>query len=118
MGYDLHVTRAEDWKLSSAHAITVTEWQDQITWDPDLRADTKNGPNSVVWADAEGAVRGWFDWSGGAVYTTDPDQATVGKLLEIAERLSARVQGDHGEFYETLHDWSPGTSQPAQPPAN
>jgi hypothetical protein len=117
MGYDLHITRTADWTQSSTRAITIAEWHDQITWDPDLRLDSENGPNSAHWVDSAGTVLGWLDWADGAVYTTDPDHATVGKLLEIAERLGARVQGDRGEFYETLHDWLPSAHPALQPPA-
>ena len=105
MGYDLHATRAEHWTSSAGLEIPETQWHAVISTDPELRSDGENGPNAVVWLDAAGGERGWFDWYAGAIYTTNPDQARVGKLLEIAERLGARVQGDRGEFYETAEDW-------------
>lgn len=108
MGYDLHLTRAEDWKDSSRQEITAVEWNDAVTADPNLRPDQENGPHAAVWLGPGGAVKGWFDWSAGAVYTTNPDRPSVAKMLELAKRLRARVQGDHGEFYESANDWAVG----------
>jgi hypothetical protein len=38
------------------------------------------------------------------VFTKDPDRATLAKMLRLAGRLGAKVQGDDGEFYETPED--------------
>lgn len=105
MGYDLHVTRASHWTRTAGSQITEDEWTKVSTADPDLQQDQSNGANAVVWVDAEGQRRGWFDWYDGVVYTTDPDRATVAKLMELATRLGARVQGDSGEFYAAVEDW-------------
>ena len=105
MGYDLHVTRADHWASSSGCEISVDAWQKLIAGDPHLRVDGENGPHAVVWLNVSGASRGWFDWHGGAVYTTNPDRETVRKLLAMAQLLDARVQGDEGEFYEKAEDW-------------
>ena len=32
-------------------------------------------------------------------------KSTLGKLLEMARQLKARVQGDEGELYKTTDDW-------------
>jgi hypothetical protein len=69
--------------------------------DPELVADRANGPHAARFGGT-----GWFDWYEGNVFTTDPDHATVGKMLAVAERLSAAVQGDEGEFYESASQWS------------
>ncbi len=108
MGYDLHATRANHWIRSAGHEISAAEWGEVITWDPDLQRDKSHGTHAVVWVDREGTNRGWFDWYDGAVYTTDPNGATVEKLLELATRMKARVQGDADEFYEKIEDWDTG----------
>ena len=109
MGYDLHVTRADHWTDAVGHEITTDEWGDVIRWDPDLHPDRTNGPNAVTWIDNAQGHRGWFDWSNGVVYTSDPNPATVEKMITLASRLEARVQGDNGEFYEGASDWPPRT---------
>ncbi|MAG58433.1 MAG: hypothetical protein CMJ83_19265 [Planctomycetes bacterium] len=106
MGYDLHVTRAEHWTKSASQEISATEWGDAVFADPNLRPDSTNGPHAVLWLGPAGAVKGWFDWCAGAVYTTNPDRPLVAKMLELAGRLGGRVQGDQGEFYETAEDWN------------
>ena len=50
---------------------------------------------------------GWFDWYQGSIFTTNPDQATVSKLLEFASHFGARVQGDGGELYQNAAEWTP-----------
>ena len=98
-------TWRHNWTSSAGHEIPTTAWQDLVSEDPELRPDGENGPHAVEWLDPAGGVRGWFDWYAGVVYTTNPDRARVGKLLDIAARLGARVQGDAGEFYEKAEDW-------------
>jgi hypothetical protein len=44
----------------------------------------------------------------GNVYTKAPDSAQLGKMVQLADRLHARVQGDDGECYtgdEPLDDY-------------
>ncbi|HLU38590.1 MAG TPA: hypothetical protein VK081_04345 [Planctomycetota bacterium] len=100
MGYDVHITRAADWSENAGHEITAAEWMAVVRADGELVPDPKLGPYAVRWSKTA-----WIDWFDGNVFTTDPDRATVGKLLEIAQRLSAAVQGDDGEFYENARDW-------------
>ena len=88
MGYDVHVTRAKHWSSTAGHEISAAEWQEVVTWDPDLNLDKSHGTHAVVWVDNEGTKRGWFDWYDGAVYTTDPDAAAVEK--PVHERLFHR----------------------------
>jgi hypothetical protein len=38
------------------------------------------------------------------VFTKDPDQPTVAKMIAIAARLAAKVQGDDGELYTSADD--------------
>ena len=52
----------------------------------------------------------------GNVFTTDPDHATVKKMLDIARGLSATIQGDGGEFYDSANQWSRSRSEARQHP--
>lgn len=101
MGYDLRVTRAVDWTANRGLEISAAEWLRVVAVDPELTLDPAHGPLAVQF----GAGR-WLDWYEGNIFTTDPDHATVSKLLAIAGQLSAAVQGDDGEFYDSPSDWS------------
>lgn len=39
MGYDLHVTRADDWTESESSPITLNEWLAYVQEDPEMRLD-------------------------------------------------------------------------------
>ncbi|MHC5063591.1 MAG: hypothetical protein ACYTG5_06420 [Planctomycetota bacterium] len=101
MGYDLHVTRAIDWTANEGLTISSAEWLEFVEVDKELWRDPANGPYA-----ARMSAKTWFDWFEGNIFTTDPEAATVRKMLEIAERLSAAVQGDDGEFYDSASQWS------------
>lgn len=101
MGYDLHITRAMDWTDNVGHHIGEDEWLAIATADAELSMDPTHGPYSVRYrSDA------WFDWFEGNVFTTDPDRATLSKMLDLARRLSAIVQGDDGEIYDSAQQWA------------
>jgi hypothetical protein len=100
MGYDVHVTRASDWTQNGGLEIRADEWQAHVAGDPNLEPDSTNGPNSVLWsARPEGKKDAWLDWSRGNVYSTNPDEALIEKMLAIAFDLKAQVQGDDGKVY-------------------
>jgi hypothetical protein len=103
MGYDLHITRAHHWNENEGRQIEAQEWLNARGKDPDLVADPENGPYAAKWGAA--ASEGWLDWLDGNVYSTDPDQPTVTKMLEMAKELDGKVQGDDGEYYDSLEQW-------------
>ena len=105
MGYNLHIHRADDWCKCDRHPITAAEWLAVVGADPELRIDGRSGPYFAVWPGPCRYPDGtWFDWSEGRVFTKNPDRATLAKMLELAGKLGARVQGDHGEFYNRPED--------------
>lgn len=105
MGYDVHITRSDDWSKNASHAIAADEWLVVVDADPELQLDPENGPYAAVWTPKTGRNEGWFDWYEGNVFTTNPSRPAVAKMIALAERLSALVQGDEGEVYETARDW-------------
>jgi len=116
MGYDVHITRATDWMENSTSEIAADEWQAHVAADPQLVADTPNGPNAALWsAHPEGRPDAWLDWSKGNIYTTNPDSALIEKMRAIAVDLNAHVQGDDGKVYgaterlDRLRDETPST---------
>ncbi len=101
MGWEIHITRAEDWPDSDKHQINAEECLALVEADQELTIDPRgNGPYFALWLLhwVEGD-HPWFDWSRGAVSTKAPDRKTLGKALEIARHFGARVQGDDGEEY-------------------
>ena len=79
MGYEIHITRAEEWFDNEESQIPRAEW--------------------LAVGDS------WFDWFEGNLDTKNPDHATLAKALALAGVLAARVQGDDGERYESPDDF-------------
>ena len=106
MGYDVHITRAARWNENAGREIASDEWLALVDEDDELTLDPPNGPYAALWKAARASAgSGWFDWHDGNVYTTNPSRGAVAKMLAIAERLSALVQGDDGEVYDSERDW-------------
>jgi hypothetical protein len=105
MGYHLHIHRAGEWHEGGRHPIAPEEWLAVVAGDPELRLEPAGGPYFAVWPGPCRYPDGtWFDWREGRVFTKNPDRATAAKMLELARRLGARVQGDHEEFYNRPED--------------
>jgi hypothetical protein len=99
MGYDLHITRAEEWIFSSKTAISAQEWLDIIKADPELIPSPENGEYFVIWRGCTQYPDTWFNWQDGQIYTKNPDKATLRKLFQMAQKLDAQLQGDEGEIW-------------------
>jgi hypothetical protein len=72
-----------------------------------LSLNPENGPYHAEWKVASGNFR--LDWSEGQIYTKNPDETLIDKMVAIASQLNANVQGDDGERYT-------GGSEPPQEP--
>jgi len=99
MGYDLHITRAEFWSKNEASKISEIEWLEYVKTDPELKLAGYNGPYFAIWSGKSEYVDPWFDLCGGNIYSKNPDGPIIGKMLEIAKKLNAKVQGDDYEVY-------------------
>jgi hypothetical protein len=89
LGYDLHITRKNHW-TDEGPDISADEWKAILVDEPGLSER--------------------FDFRDGRIVVKNPDQATIAKMVAIAESLGARVQGDDGELYGSAE-------QPPPPPA-
>src|SRR5713101_2934592 len=98
MGYDLHITRRENWS-DEGSAITSEEWLQYIRSDPEFHIPGANGPYFAIWSGRSKHTEPWLDWSNGQIYTKYPDRALVDKMIAVAQKLGAKVQGDDGEDY-------------------
>ena len=92
MGYDFHITRRDNWYDEGAD-ISADEWLKYVESDPELSIDESNGKYFAIWKE------GWLDWRRGEIYTKNPRKNLVEKMIQIANRLNAKVQGDEGEVY-------------------
>jgi hypothetical protein len=116
MGYDLHITRKENWFDEAGPAILIEEWMNLVRDDPEMRLDgfaeaaTRQGQivrikteGLSVWTAYSQAGKdggqAWFALSGGNVVVKNPDLEIRRKMYLISQRLSAKVQGDEGEIY-------------------
>ena len=81
MGYDVHITRRENWWDEEGQDINTAEWEAVVTADPDL-----------------GTAPLW--WTTGRIVSKNPSDAVIAKMRVVAKALHARVQGDDGEYYD------------------
>jgi hypothetical protein len=100
MGYDLHITRAENWSENAGAEIGPEEWLALVHADPELAIDPVQGPYFARWSGPSRYPDPWLDWFAGNVNTKNPDSALLRKMVALANRLGARVQGDDGENYD------------------
>jgi hypothetical protein len=99
MGYNLYITRAA-WHHSNADRhITAEEWLKYIEGDPELSLAGYNGKYFALWSGKSTYPDPWLDWSRGNIFSKSPDDAIVNKMVAIAKKLGAKVQGDDGEVY-------------------
>lgn len=116
MGYDVHITRKENWFDKSGADIGIDEWKALVLSDPDMRLDDDAnvvvGGDSVLRIDREGSAvwtayagtassrnMAWFGFRRGNVVVKNPDRAILGKMWHLARKLDAKVQGEECEVY-------------------
>jgi hypothetical protein len=58
-----------------------------------------NGDHFALWNGKSKYPDPWLDWFEGNVFSKNPDDPLIDKMVEIAKKLDAKVQGDDGEVY-------------------
>src|SRR5687767_8616171 len=102
MGYDLHITRKEDWSEEDGPTISEAEWRRVIEEDPELQLDTDT---RCAMSDGEYVFAAWngepgaLGYYNGEITANSPDEPLIRKMVAVAERLNANVQGDDGVRY-------------------
>jgi hypothetical protein len=116
VGYDVHITRKAIWHDELGPIISLDEWTELVRNDRELRLDgfaeaaTREGqvngikdPSLSVWIaysqSGRNGNQAWFWLVNGNIVAKNPDREILRKMYVIAQRLSAKVQGDEGEFY-------------------
>lgn len=126
MGYDLHITRADDWMRSEKHPISRAEWYAFVAADPELElsttdyweSKTANGgierEYAVYWVAYPGSDKETpaFWMHNGRIVKKNPDKAVVRKMAAIARQLGARLFGDEGEEYDVDGEEIPQEKEP------
>ncbi len=117
MGYDVHITRREDWFDEEEPSIGLDEWVSLVNRDPEMRldgfAETRTPEGSVLRIDSPGLAvwttysghqedgnKAWFDYHDGLITVKNPDAEILIKMGHLARQLSATVRGDEGERYD------------------
>jgi hypothetical protein len=113
MGYDVHITRKQEWIDKDGLQIREDEWQAYVASDPEMviigfaEATTPQGetirvthPLLTEWHGHSSHLPIWFSYFEGNLVVKNPDKECLAKMRQIATRLKARVQGDEGEFYD------------------
>jgi hypothetical protein len=111
VGYDLHITRKSEWS-DEGQDISLSEWKVVVGEDPSLRitgevnAVTNSGEHIsykseglALWSGHPSGAEIPFDFREGQIVVKSPDGPILNKMLSLADRLQAKVQGDEGEVY-------------------
>ena len=111
MGYDLHITRKDDWWDEDGPVITLDKWLAVVEADPDLRLDgfaemilpdgatlRMDDPSLTVWTVPAEPV--WFRHVEDRIICKNPDDEIIAKMVQLAAQLGGNVQGEEGERYD------------------
>ncbi|MGA9399213.1 MAG: hypothetical protein WBV22_13265 [Anaerolineaceae bacterium] len=99
MGYDLHIIRRAHWS-DTGDDISAEEWLALVAADPELHLEVSNGPYFASWHRPSLDGNHWLEWSNGQISTKNPANVLIDKMVDISQKLGARVQGDDGEIYQ------------------
>lgn len=99
MGHDVYITRAPHFLDGAQDPIDKQDWRALVASDPELSMPDPAVPDYAVWSGQTGVRTPWIDLADGNLFSRSPDHSFVRKLIDIAGRLGARVQGEGGELY-------------------
>lgn len=102
MGYEVHITRSDDWPGAAQHPILLDEWVEVVNSDASLQLTDESETVCVIWLDHHDKPQFWF--TDGQITKKHPDERTLQKMAEIAARLNARVIDDDGAEYGEEQD--------------
>ncbi|MEU2296632.1 hypothetical protein, partial [Streptomyces antibioticus] len=108
MGYDIHITRREDWWDEGGPGIATHEWEAVVESDADLSMipppSEWSGPSqwsAVMTTHPDEERFGTaLHWASGEIRAKNPSDILIAKMRQVAKALNARVQGDDGEYYD------------------
>jgi hypothetical protein len=116
VGCDVHITRKQHWSNDEGPGISLEEWTEVVRTDPEMRLDGSaevttpagdviryENQGLAVWTaySGRGGRTPWFDYRRGRIVVKNPDERMLKKMGDLAQPLSARVEGDEGEIYDS-----------------
>jgi hypothetical protein len=101
VGYDLYITRRKYHGDEDGPRITEAEWNALVEAETEMEFRDSRNPLLATWSGKSEYPDPWFDYSAryGSIDTKNPDKPIIAKMLEMAKKLEAKVQGDDGEVY-------------------
>jgi hypothetical protein len=106
MGYDVHISRRENWFDDRGPIITVSEFEAAVEHDPDLvlvpvPTDRNGDPQPIAELASDSQLRreSGLRWRAGKISSKNPSDLVIEAMCRLAKTLDARVQGDDGELY-------------------
>ncbi|GDY13303.1 hypothetical protein LBMAG53_21810 [Planctomycetota bacterium] len=114
MGYDIHITRKDEWS-EDGNDIPLNTWINYCSIDGEMtivntaEVDLENkeklsysNNGLAIWnkySKNTDQNKAWFDYQSGNIVVKNPDQEIIDKMIRISKALGAKVQGDDGECY-------------------
>jgi hypothetical protein len=100
MGYELHITRAENWFESERDPISFDEWVTFAASSQELGTGSAM-ENPYYGLLSESGQATWLQWSNHQISVggSGADRSLISAIVKIAAQLSAKVQGDDLEWY-------------------
>ncbi len=100
-GYEVHITHKENWFDENTICINKDDWQSYLENNSVIQDDSNNGIGNYLVHINNNEYSMWFDYNNCDLQTKNPNAELLGKFIEIAKALNAKVQGDDGEVYIT-----------------
>ena len=98
-GYDLHITKKDFWADENGPCISREEWNNYVKTDSQIQRDDKNSTDDFLVSLELEQFPIWYNPDLCEIYTKNPSENAINKLIKISEVLGARVQGDDSESY-------------------
>lgn len=99
VGHDVYITRAPHYLDGAQDPIDKEDWRALVASDPELSTPDPSVPDYALWNGETTVTTPWIDLADGNLFSRSPDHSFVRKLIDIAGRLGAHVQGEGGELY-------------------
>ena len=113
LGYNLYITRKDEWFDEHGPEIEMEEWVALVGADPGMEmrseavADLPDGsqlvaqdPTMAVWLAPNGDGRMWFHMFQVNIVGKNPSPEAIKKMHALSVTLSAVLIGDDGEHYD------------------
>jgi hypothetical protein len=113
MGYDLHITRRKHW-FDKDDDIALEEFIRHVRSDTEFRYPGQNVDDYADWRSPKSGYESWLCLSDGQIHTKNPEPEFIDKMVAVARKLRAAVQGDDGEVYLSATQIQKEDAQPPE----